>query len=166
MKTPDYFIEKVNCNIITAEMIAAIIYSLNKRAKNWREKNPEKYREAKKIRTLSLIEGKTFSKEQLKTYEVLDLYWKKDMLLLKLFEPTCIHIINGIEYLLYEVHNSDFHLPGYIFELFHSKSIPQLRVKKLESFETHGEDPSHLVSLNFCNEVVRIIQEGNYTMVM
>lgn len=155
----------LNKNIITAEMVATIIYSLNKRAKNWREKFPEEYKDAKRIRTLSLIEGTSFSKKMLETYEVLDLYWKKDMLLLKLFEPSCIHIINGMEYLLYRVHHSEFHMPGYIFELFHSESIPRLKAKELECFETFGEDPRHLVSLEFCNEVVNLVQQGNYTIV-
>ncbi len=157
MKTPEKYRRLVNKGIITPEIAADVIYSLNKRAKNWRDNNPEKY---SRIRKERIEEGTVH--ESGKDYPVLEYYREKDFIILSLFTPEKIHLIDGIEYLFYRVNRSIFHLPCYVYTSY-GYSIPRgLAIEKGESFPTPGEDTDKLLSLQFCRRVIQLIRSGNF----
>gem|GEM_PF-1829493 len=164
MKTPKVYIELVNRRVLTTEMIATVIYSLNKRAKNWRDKNPEQYGRAKKERNFALLKGGDLD-SIVRKYKVLQYYRKKDFILLSLFEPTKIHLIDGVEYLYYEVYMSDFHLPGYIYELYGYETVGGLKTVEVKDFFTKGESVSGLVSVQFCDAVIDLINSNDFILI-
>ncbi len=84
MKTPGKFIELLDRKVLTTEMVASVIYSLNKRAKNWKQKHPDKYRKAKRLRNWDLCTIKSEYYERTDPYPILEYYKKKDYILLKL----------------------------------------------------------------------------------
>lgn len=43
MKTPALYVQNLNNHTITIDMLADCLYSSNKRAKNWRDKEKEIY---------------------------------------------------------------------------------------------------------------------------
>lgn len=79
MRTPIKWIKNLNENKLTSEMLYYCIYSLNKRAKNCRDKKNE-YR--------GYVRNSYFEKYQSKME---DYYKKKDYLIKKLLTPICIH---------------------------------------------------------------------------
>ena len=163
MRTPKEYNDLVDKRIITTEIVATVIYSLNKRAKNWRDKNREAYKHAKKIRNWNLLSN-TYD-DKVEKYPVLEYYKKKDYLLISLFKPQAIHLIDGVEYLFYKVHNSEFHFPGYIYELYGFITPQGLPVKDVTDFETKGEFVYNLVSVQFCNKVINLVKSGSFILV-
>lgn len=161
MKTPKTYIKLIERHVITSEIAADVIYSLNKRAKNWRDSHPEKYREIRELR----ISGERDIAPLIKKYKVLDYYRNKDFIIISLFKPEKIHVINGIEYLYYRVHKSIFHLPGYIYMSYGLNFNFRLPVERAEDFPTPGEDVEKLVSLPFCNRVIDLIKSGDYILI-
>jgi len=161
MKTPDIYNELVERRIITTEIAADVIYSLNKRAKNWRDRHPEKYREIKELR----ISGERDISSLAKKYNVLNYYSDKDFMIISLFKPEKIHLIDGIEYLYYRAHKSVFHLPVYIYISYGLKPDPSLKVEPAASFPTPGEDIAKLVSLPFCRKVIELIKSGDFILI-
>ncbi len=165
MKTPVPYKILVERRVITTEILASVIYSLNKRAKNWKQKYPEKYRHAKRIRNYDLCTVESDYYDRKDPYPVLEYYKKKDYILMTMFKPEMIHVIDGVEYLYYRVHRSDFHLPGYIYELYGLKSLPPLSVKVVDDFSVSGEEEELLLSLQFCNRVFDIIKDGDFILI-
>ncbi len=161
MKTPDIYNSLIKRKIITTEIAADAIYSLNKRAKNWRDSHPEKYNEIRELR----IKGKLDLNSLNKKYAFLDYYRKKDYIIISLFKPEKIHVINGIEYLYYKVHKSIFHLPLYSYRSYGLIPDPLLQVELAEDFPTPGEDIEKLVSLPFCSKVIELIKSGDYILI-
>jgi len=161
MKTPDIYSKLIERHVITTEIAADVIYSLNKRAKNWRDSHPEKYQEIRELR----INGKRDMTGLSLKYGVLDYYRKKDYMIITLFTPEKIHVIKGIEYLYYRVHKSIFHLPLYIYRSYGLNPDPGLTVELAESFPTPGEDVEKLVSLPFCRKVIELIKSGDYILI-
>jgi hypothetical protein len=161
MKTPDIYNKLIERHVITTEIAADVIYSLNKRAKNWRDRHPDKYREIRELR----ISGEHNIAPLVNKYRVLDYYRNKDYIIISLFRPEKIHIIKGIEYLYYRVYKSIFHLPGYIYISYGLNFNFNLPVEKAESFPTPGEDVAKLVSLPFCNKVINLIKSGDFILI-
>jgi len=161
MKTPEAYNKLIERHIITTEIAADVIYSLNKRAKNWRDSNPEKYMDIRKLR----MSGEHNITSLINKYKVLEYYRNKDFVILSLFRPEKIHVIDGIEYLYYKVHKSIFHLPGYIYISYGLNFDFKLPVERGESFPTPGEDVAKLVSLPFCNKVIELIKSGDYILI-
>ena len=161
MKTPEIYNTLIERRIITTEIAADVIYSLNKRAKNWRDSHPEKYSEIRKLR----INGERNITGLINKYSVLRYYRDKDFMIISLFRPEKIHLIDGIEYLYYRVHKSIFHLPGYIYLSYGLKPDPKLPVEPAENFPTPGEDVEKLVSLPFCRKVIELIKSGDFILV-
>ncbi len=161
MKTPEIYNKLIDRRVITSEIAADVIYSLNKRAKNWRDSHPEKYKEIRELR----ISGERNIAPLIGKYKVLEYYRNKDFIIISLFKPEKIHVINGIEYLYYRVHKSIFHLPGYIYMSYGLDFNFKLPVERAEDFPTPGEDISKLVSLPFCNRVIELIKSGDFILV-
>lgn len=162
MVTPSEYKELLKKRTLTTEMIATIIYSLNKRAKNWRDRNMEAYKKAKKIRNWNLLTDNTDRSSE--KYPVLNYYKMKDYILLTLFEPSAVHVIDGVEYLFYKIHNSEFHFPGYMYELYGLNTPEGLPVKTITDFSTAGEEIEKLVSVQFCKKVIELIKSGDFIL--
>ena len=86
MKTPKHFTENLKNNIITMEMLELALFSINKRAKNWRDKKNEYY----EIRTNNKYWTDKYNNIE-KCKEKEKFYYEQKELLLKLLTPSCIH---------------------------------------------------------------------------
>ena len=206
MRTPKKYNDLIKNKEITNKIIAECIYSVNKRAKNYRDKIKDynqagfyKYKE-------NNIEN---AKEQKEKY-----YSMKDDLLLN-FSPKLIHKkydgekrqrvysyqknyaklynekINDITwensyydsdrnkeidffdyslgekkylyFLYYEIGEYSFHTP--ITEERVEKNT-QLEVKEIdENFQTHGADIVDLLSTQFVQKVIDLLDSGDYTII-
>ena len=80
MKTPLNYNESIKNKIITPEILTACLYSVNKRAKNWRDQE-RKWRNSK----YDKYDNETKSREEKEYY-----YFLKDRML-SIVQPTCIH---------------------------------------------------------------------------
>ena len=81
MKTPTNFSDNLKNNIITTSMLEAVLLSVNKRAKNYRDKERE-YRRSYGIYSWRNTETAATKKEEM---------YKKKESLLSVMEPLCIH---------------------------------------------------------------------------
>ena len=214
MRTPKNYTQSVNDKKITNEMIAECIYSVNKRAKNYRDKI-RKYKDDRyNLYTERNIEN---AKGEMENYYTM----KEEML--TVFEPSLIHrqyvgeekkrvfstekdydkllqeksndIIwksgysvkdsedsedseESIEveffdyklgrkkylyFLFYEIGEYSFHLP--ISEQ-KAKKYTNLQIKEIDKdFKTHGANIEGLLSTQFVNKVLSLLQSGDYTIV-
>ena len=86
MKTPKEFINNLNNKIITESMLEQCLFSVNKRAKNYRDKVKEYRKEIRNNYYLydkyNYIEKYTVKKEE---------YYEYKEILLTLLKPKCIH---------------------------------------------------------------------------
>ena len=80
MKTPYEYSQNLKSNVITREMLLDCIYSSNKRAKNWRDKE-RKYRS----------DGRDKYNNEEKAREEKEYYYRQKEILLSVIQPTCIH---------------------------------------------------------------------------
>ena len=206
MRTPKRYTDLIKNKKITNQIIAECIYSVNKRAKNYRDKIKDykqggfyKYKEDN-------IEN---AKEQKEKY-----YSMKEDLLLN-FSPKLIHkkydgekiqrvysyqknytkLYNGkrndivwensyydydrnkevdffdyslgekkyLYFLYYEIGEYSFHTP--ITEERAEKNT-QLEIKEIdENFQTHGADIVDLLSTQFVQKVIDLLDSGDYTII-
>lgn len=205
MRTPQNYTQSVNDKKITNEMIAECIYSVNKRAKNYRDKIRKYKADGYNLYTERNIEN---AEDEMEKY-----YTMKEELL-TVFEPSLIHrqyvgeekkrvfstekdydklfqeksndIIwksgyrdeNSIEvkffdykldrkkylyFLVYEIGKSSFHLPTSEQK---AKKYTKLQIKEIDKdFKTHGANIKGLLSTQFVNKVLRLLQSGDYTIV-
>lgn len=161
MKTPDNYSVLIKKGILTTEIAADVIYSLNKRAKNWRDKNPEKYMKVRRMR----MEGRSMTEIPYNSAKSFDYYRDKDFLILTLFQPRKIHIIDGVEYLYYSVHRSVFHLPVYVFRSYGRRLPAGLAKEEGKSYTTPGENPARLLSLQFCRSVIELVKNNQFILI-
>lgn len=206
MRTPQNYTQLVNDKKITNEMIAECIYSVNKRAKNHRDKI-RKYKDDRYNRyTARNIEN---AEDEMEKYYTM----KEEML--TVFEPSLIHeqyvgeekkrvfsteedydkllqeksndILrkgsyyddeNSIEveffdyklgrkkylyFLFYEIGEYSFHFP--ISEQ-KAKKYTKLQIKEIDQdFKTHGANIEGLLSTQFVNKVLSLLQSGDYKIV-
>lgn len=208
MRTPKNYTQLVNDKKITNEMIAECIYSVNKRAKNHRDKI-RKYKDDHynqyTVRNIESAEGE------------MEKYYTMKEELLTVFEPSLIHeqyvgeekkrvfstekdydkllqeksndiIWKGaysvkdseesieveffdyklgrkkyLYFLFYEIGEYSFHLP--ISEQ-KAKKYTKLQIKEIDKdFKTHGANIEGLLSTQFVNKVLSLLQSGDYTIV-
>lgn len=206
MRTPKNYTQLVNDKKITNEMIAECIYSVNKRAKNHRDRI-RKYKDDRyNPYTARNIEN---AEDEMEKYYTM----KEEML--TVFEPSLIHeqyvgeekkrvfsteedydkllqeksndILrkgsyyddeNSIEveffdyklgrkkylyFLFYEIGEYSFHLP--ISEQ-KAKKYTNLQIKEIDQdFKTHGANIEGLLSTQFVNKVLSLLQSGDYKIV-
>ncbi|MDU1350575.1 hypothetical protein [uncultured Clostridium sp.] len=86
MRTPKRFIENIKNRIVTEEMLGMVLYSINKRAKNCRDKKKEYYQKGKMSGYDLYFKSVDDYKEKEQEY-----YRQKDFLLRRLLKPKCIH---------------------------------------------------------------------------
>ncbi|MCY6354348.1 hypothetical protein [Clostridium sp. ZS2-4] len=86
MRTSKIFTDNLKKRIITMEMLELALYSINKRAKNCRDKKQEYYYKGKSSRYDKYFKSVEKYKEKEKEY-----YSQKDILLCTLLKPIYIH---------------------------------------------------------------------------
>lgn len=93
MKTPKEFINNLKNKLITIDMLELVLFSINKRAKNCRDKKNEYYNKGKRSGYKRHFECVDSYKLKEKEY-----YKLKDMIIKKLLQPVCIHVETIINY--------------------------------------------------------------------
>lgn len=162
MRTPKHMESTVKNGIITDEILGSCIFSCNKRAKNYRNKKRESTKGTFKYFDYEYMEEKYYS--------------MKDEFL-SILKPECVHKeirtyhhfdYRNFEvdwtkttiryYLLYRVGSFSFHHP------ISEDAVPaDLPVKEIGALETTGWPSSDLLSVQFCEKVLKLIRSGNYT---
>ena len=206
MRTPKRYIDLIKNKKITNQIIAECIYSVNKRAKNYRDKIEDsnqagfyKYKEINNEKAKEQKERYYSMKEDLllnfspklvhkqyvgekrqrvysyqKNYEKLynekrnDIVWENsyydydrnkevDFFDYSLGEKKYLY------FLYYEIGEYSFHTP--ITEERVEKNT-QLEIKEIdENFQTHGADIVDLLSTQFVQKVIDLLDSGDYTII-
>ena len=206
MRTPKRYTDLINNKKITNQIIAECIYSVNKRAKNYRDKikdykqggfykykednienakeQKEKYYSMKEDLLLNFspkLIHKKYDREKIqrvysyqKNYEKLynekrnDIVWENsyydydrnkevDFFDYSLGEKKYLY------FLYYEIGEYSFHTP--ITEERVEKNT-QLEIKEIdENFQTHGADIVDLLSTQFVQKVIDLLDSGDYTII-
>lgn len=202
MRTPSEFAKNLKSRCISMEMLDAALYSVNKRAKNWRNKK----REYKHNR---YDYYGNYEKAEMNE----NLMYKKKEKLLSIFQPTCIHkeffgyerirvydyqrhytklltehaikgdIVWINSYWDYEQDNEvrffDYEIqsePIYHYYLFHEMPkhtyhtpIDEVDIKKydlpvieIDTIRTDGDDISDLVSVQFVDKLIALIESKDF----
>lgn len=160
MKTPKTYQQLLLQGVLDEQMMGDVIFSFNKRAKNFRDKS-EEYRYRYRYDKYNNV-GRAQA-------EMREYYRKKDALL-RLFpdKVVCIHkhtiqkrideyVYKDVDnyYLYIELGDKSFHSPiKNIKALLKNEKFQHLEIIDLpDDFYTHGEDISSLLSVQFCNKV-------------
>ena len=141
MKTPKKYSDLVNQNKITEEILGEVIYSINKRAKNWRNQK-RKY----KNYLLDQYDSYDNAVDNEKKYYKM----KSDMLEKFMYKLVRYKLDDSLYYLYYKIGGYTFHQPIEKSEL---EDFKDLDVDVLEDFETFGRDTTELLSVQFCKKV-------------
>lgn len=144
MRTPKEFEKNLKSGTVTQEMLGACIYSVNKRAKNYRD-----------LKNRSYGKYRTFSWQSMK-----EMYDLKDRLL-AFVVPCEIHkaiYANGRTqfFLYYEIGNFKAH------QKIEYKDLPQYKLPQREIGEIYnpGKEASDLISLQFVRKVLAELEGG------
>lgn len=124
MKTPKKYSDLVNQNKITEEILGEVIYSINKRAKNWRNQK-RKY----KNYLLDQYDSYDNAVDNEKKYYKM----KSDMLEKFMYKLVRYKLDDSLYYLYYKIGGYTFHQPIEKSEL---ENFKDLDVDVLEDFET------------------------------
>ena len=207
MRTPKEYVKNIKEGIITEAMLIDCLYSVNKRAKNYRDKARE-YREYYRYHRYAYDKYDNVSKCTAKKEE----YYSQKEKLLSVLQPTCIHKeLFGYERVriydyepayrknrkrfvwenCYYDHDEEREVwfgdiedrskPKYHYYLFydingtktfHSPISEEdiekynLKVIEIDQLETEGHDISDLISNQFVQKVLALIDSKNYKLVM
>lgn len=206
MRTPKRYTDLIKNKKITNQIIAECIYSVNKRAKNYRDKIEDsnqagfyKYKEINNEKAKEQKERYYSMKEDLllnfspklvhkqyvgekrqrvysyqKNYEKLynekrnDIVWENSY-----YDYDRNKEVNFFDYslgekkylyfLYYEIGEYSFHTP--ITEERAEKNT-ELEIKEIdENFQTHGADIVDLLSTQFVQKVIDLLDSGDYTII-
>lgn len=198
MRTPKIYTDNLKKGIITKEMLAECLFSVNKRAKNCRDKEA----------TYRCRKYDNYNNEQ-KYRNEKEKYYNQKEVLLTLLQPTCIHVehatrkervydfehdyyrcleeercIHYGKYFDREIHDYvefvDIEIPDIRMYLFYdlgkfsfhkplnekeALSYQGLEKKEIETIVSNGRDVIELISTNFVNKVLDLINTKTYTLV-
>jgi hypothetical protein len=160
MKTNKEWTKNLKNKIITEDVIDMVLFSLNKRAKNCREKKKENYQKSQNVygkwKEIYHNACKKYKEKEMEYYE------EKSYVLKTLFKPIEKHKIHGQIYLFYKISEKahSYHMP--VFTEEEQNLCAGLVEKELENFETDGKDILELASVPFCRKVIKLIEEGNF----
>ena len=168
MRTPKNYITNLSNGIITKEMLGMAIYSVNKRAKNYRDEE-KYYREAYKnpffFARHNYLQISRERKENL--YDIKDEF-------LSFLDPSGVQTIirqtyKGSKkeyYYTYTVGSFRFHHPisKKAYKEF-IKNNPDIVPQKSIDLKTYGRDIHELLSLQFAKKILKVMQTGNYTLI-
>jgi len=137
------FEKELKNETLTEEMLSLVLFSLNKRAKNKRDKKREYYN----ITQCSFHNGTRIFHKYLKQYkeQEKELYTMKSNILERLFSPTEYHLINNKLYSFYVIGEYSFHCPY--------DGDEKTNAKILNNFKTNGHNTETLLSNQFCAKV-------------
>lgn len=165
MKTTKDFTKKLHEGIITTEMLGMAVYSMNKRAKNYRDKQAS-YREHRIYSKFyrGYYRDKYHNEDQCRLKK--EEYYQKKEELLRIVKPVAIHILkhdkNDTEYFLfYRIGDYCFHSP--ISEAT-AAAHSDLEQTILDSLHTYGKDINDLLSCQFVDKMIALIHSGKYIL--
>ena len=192
MKTPKEFSDNLHKRFISKEMLDSALFSLNKRAKNCRDSkqfysnsnyydsyiNKETEYYLKKEKLLSLIEPiaihkeiriKKYSKkyyssedcyDEIQNEERCGSYYDKELRQYVDFKVVTETVTEESIYLYYVVTSHSFHSP--------IDSIPlkykELPVIVIDNLETKGMNINKLVSMQFVDKLLALVDSGDYEL--
>ena len=156
MRTPKKYIENLERGIITEEMLCDVLYSYNKRAKNWRDKKRQ-YKHSYAMNSYVWFNNALENEQK---------YYDYKSEILALLEPECIHeeiLENDYEtliqyYLFYVVGDHSFHQ---ILPKEDIAKYPNLKVVRIEHLITHGAKADRLLSCQFADRVREALLDGS-----
>lgn len=168
MRTPKDFSNNIKQNIITEDMLGACLYSVNKRAKNWRDYVRQLHSELDHVRMLYGAQGVEYQWNNIHRAECTrDQYYEYKDLLLSLVDPVAIHMESDTAsddskryYLFYRVGDFSFHRPLDKKDLDKYLELPQ---DDIGTLNTHGHEIQDLISVQFVMKVLDVIRRGQYT---
>ena len=156
MKTSNEYNENIKNRIITPIMLAECIYSVNKRAKNYRDKI---------IRYDSIRQNNPNWKDKFGNVEnwaaKMDEYYYMKKKMLSLLKPEFIHrkIKTGEYFFCYSICNYSFHSPidDYSEDMYEKYEVIDVK------FSTEGRDVKTLLSVQLVKKVIDLIDSNDYT---
>lgn len=156
MKTSKEYQINLRNKIITENMLYDCLFSLNKRAKNCRDKKNEYWRSEYKWDYIERMD---------------EYYRQKDFLLKSILKPTLIHRQttynfygnkNVLYFLFYEMPQGTFYLP--VDEHYAKNGNHGLKIEKIQDdFYTHGKEIDGLLSVQFVKKVIDLVESKDYT---
>jgi len=156
MRTNKEYQNNLKKKIITENMLYDCLFSLNKRAKNCRDKKNEYWRSEYKWDYIKKMD---------------EYYRHKDFLLKSILKPTLIHQQraynfygerNNLFFLFYEMPQGTFHLP--ITEDYAKSGKHGLKIEKIhDDFYTQGKEIDGLLSVQFVKKVIDLVASKDYT---
>jgi len=87
-------------------------------------------------------------------------YWDYDKQNYVEYQDIYVESEIQLYYLYYETPNKSFHTP-----IYDIKKYPNLEVVQIDNLDTHGEDTHKLVSVQFCNTILNILQSAEYSLI-
>lgn len=166
MKTPKNFNQNLKSKIITKDMLGICLYSVNKRAKNCRDKE-KAYRKYYHNNTYyydkyNNIESYASKKE---------MYYAKKDELLSIIKPNCIHKVTIVNqhnesfnkyFKFYNLGNYSFHQPIVFEDLDLYRNLEVIDIGYLNTYGHHITD---LISVQFVDKVISLIESGDFKYV-
>ena len=167
MKTPKSFSDNVKNNIITEDILGACIYSVNKRAKNYRDNVHALYADLDSVKSHYGSTGVDYQYKNISAAKGhRDLYYEYKEQLLALVDPVSIHTegsntsSNLRYYLYYRVGGYSFHKP---LEETDLDKYPDLPKEDIGSLTTFGHEIEDLISMQFVQKLLHLIHTNQYT---
>lgn len=160
MRTPKEYIENLDKGIVTEQMLCDVLFSYNKRAKNWRDKKRQ-YKHSYATNSYAWFNNALENEQK---------YYNYKSEILSLLTPNCIHeeyLENDYEmiiqyYLFYVVGDHSFHNPIKKEEVI---NYPGLEVVRIEQLITKGASGSRLLSSQFADKVREMLLAGEAKIV-
>ena len=153
LKNQKYFELLLRSGIITDEMIGACIFSVNKRAKNYRDLIQNQI----DGKNSGFYPGYPFFERNIEfCRKYKERYYEFKDFFLQFYNPVEIHIINGDYFLLFSIASYTFHSPSTIEEI--QKKYPNLNQINIENFHTEGEPVKNLATMQFVRKVRNFIE--------
>lgn len=164
MKTPLEYTKNLKNHIITPQMLLDCLYSSNKRAKNWRDKEQE-YREFYRSSRYSYDKYDNEAKAREKKLK----YYKQKEIMLSVLQPVCIHreCIGYERHRIYDYENTESRILYSVLERMFPDGEETYTFEEIKRlFEEEGVYPKNFeAALSTCIEEGWIIDcgNGNYT---
>ena len=160
MRTPKEYIENLDKGIVTEQMLCDVLFSYNKRAKNWRDKKRQ-YKHSYATNSYAWFNNALENEQK---------YYNYKSEILSLLTPNCIHeeyLENDYEmiiqyYLFYVVGDHSFHSPIKKEEVI---NYPDLEIVRIEQLITKGASGNRLLSCQFADKVREMLLAGEAKIV-
>lgn len=148
MRTPKSYIDNLEKGIVTEQMLCDVLFSYNKRAKNWRDKKRQ-YKHSYSPNSYAWFNSALANEQK---------YYGYKSQILHLLTPDCIHeevYENDFEsiynyYLFFVVGDHSFHEPIDKEDL---SNYPELQVVRIQNLVTKGASSAKLLSGAFADKV-------------